>query len=615
MFHVLDPDRFLNRTVKYVRWIWTPPVVDRNGRSPRSGRSASSSSTGTRSGRGRWSSTTSSGSRSSTILQFFVILCVIGLIHEFAHAYASRSTAAKCHDIGFALFYFTPAFYCDTTDAFMFKNRWHRLWVTIAGIYIEAHDLLGRDGALGRVVSRHASSTQPLTRSMLFTGVSTVFFNINPLIKVDGYYALSSLLEMPDLRESRVAPGRRVVPEARPAAARRGAGDDAAQAADLLDLRAPLDGLHRDDHALHLQAVPELLLQVLPRYRRSSCCSLTLYQIFRKKARTLIRVAKLFYLDKKELLMSPRSRIPLAATAAVLLLVLARALEPPDHRRRRIPEAGGGGQRPGARGRDRHEGTRPARDNWSNADNRSFACRARSWRRRPDAPSPSGELHAGKSSGNRAVANAMMTFQSASRAAAAQTALETRRVSPGLPDRPQSDRRPHPDASPGGSRRPLRRRRALRSREVGDCRKMVAEVPVSERLLEYLKIGAPVTAQVQTRPMKSYAGAVATISPATIEQPQTADGKDPVAPSVNPDRFVVRAVFDNADGSLLPGAAASVKIRSAREGFRFPRVEPRLALAPLDRLVKKNAPRLRGVSIWPRGSQKFSVPESLTPAP
>jgi hypothetical protein len=27
LFNVLDPNRFLDRTVKYVRWIWTPPVV------------------------------------------------------------------------------------------------------------------------------------------------------------------------------------------------------------------------------------------------------------------------------------------------------------------------------------------------------------------------------------------------------------------------------------------------------------------------------------------------------------------------------------------------------------------------------------------------------------
>ena len=38
-------------------------------------------------------------------------------------------------------------------------------------------------------------------KMMLFTGVSTIFFNINPLRKIDGYYALASYLEIPDLRE------------------------------------------------------------------------------------------------------------------------------------------------------------------------------------------------------------------------------------------------------------------------------------------------------------------------------------------------------------------------------------------------------------------------------
>jgi multidrug efflux system membrane fusion protein len=175
-------------------------------------------------------------------------------------------------------------------------------------------------------------------------------------------------------------------------------------------------------------------------------------------------------------------------------------------------------------------------------------------------------LHTRKSSANQALANAGMMFQSASRASAAQTALETAEYRQGV----------LVVRSPIAGRILTPRPEDLEGRyvaagfnlaEVGDCRKMVAEVPVSERLLEYLKAGSPVTAQIQTRPMKSYYGAVATISPATMEQPATADGKDPIAPSVNPDRFIVRAVFDNADGALLPGAAASVKIGSAREGF------------------------------------------------
>ena len=71
------------------------------------------------------------------IIQFFFILSFIGAIHELAHAYAVKIYGGEVHDIGVALLYFTPAFYCDTTDAMLFPSKWHRLWVTGAGIYIE----------------------------------------------------------------------------------------------------------------------------------------------------------------------------------------------------------------------------------------------------------------------------------------------------------------------------------------------------------------------------------------------------------------------------------------------------------------------------------------------
>ena len=38
-------------------------------------------------------------------------------------------------------------------------------------------------------------------RVMLFSGVTGLVFNYNPLIKLDGYYVLMSWLDMPDLRE------------------------------------------------------------------------------------------------------------------------------------------------------------------------------------------------------------------------------------------------------------------------------------------------------------------------------------------------------------------------------------------------------------------------------
>src|SRR4029079_7579925 len=135
------------------------------------------------------------------IIQFFIILSAIGAIHEFAHAYGVKIYGGECHDIGFALFYFTPAFYCDTSDSFLFENRFNRLWVTVAGVYSEV--MICSIATAFWVASYPDTLVHQLAyKTMLFTGVSAVFFNINPLIKVDGYYALTSLLKMPELRET-----------------------------------------------------------------------------------------------------------------------------------------------------------------------------------------------------------------------------------------------------------------------------------------------------------------------------------------------------------------------------------------------------------------------------
>ena len=294
---------------------------------------------------------------------------------------------------------------------------------------------------------------------------------------------------------------------------------------------------------------------------------LTLYQVFRKKTRTLVRVSKLFYLDKKELLMSSRSRVPLAIAAGVLVLILAvpwsrrtigaeAFLRPAEEVAIQAPEDGVVTKvlvREGQsveRGQPLFQVSSPALD----AEAKSSAAEQ--------------ALHARKSSANRAVANAVMAYQSASRAGAAQTALETAEYRQGF----------LLVRSPISGRVLTSRTEDLEGRQVvlgytlariGDCRKMIAEVPVSERLLEYLSTGSAVSAQVQTRPLKSFSGTVLSISPATLEQPSTAVGKEPVAPSVNPGRFVALAVFENPNGELLPNAAARVKIRSAREGYAF----------------------------------------------
>jgi len=559
MFHVIDPDRFLNRTVKYVRWIWTPPVAITTVIA-----TFWTLSVFMRDFNTIFSATMDLyhffGKPLLQIVQFFTILCVVATIHEFAHAYATKVYGGECHDIGFALFYFTPAFYCDTSDTFMFKNRWHRFWVTIAGMYSE---LMICSIATAVWVYSYPDTIlhEAAYKTMLYTGLSAVLFNINPLIRVDGYYALSSLLQIPDLRETAwktigawIQKNILRLPVALPPATRRKRIIFFVYGVfSMMYTATIMYFIYTIFRNFYFRYFPDFGVVLLV---------LTLSYIFKKKLRTTHRVGKLFYLDKKEWLMSRRSRLPLAGIAVALLVILGipwthrkisgtANLKPEKLVRIEAPEDAVVAQVLVREG-DVVRKDQPL------------------FRLASSAPGEDAERHRAeqerslkRSSVARASADPALVFQSEQRASSEGAALRSA----------EARKQFLLVRSPIAGRVLTARVEDLAGRyvtggtllgEVGDCRKMVAEVAVSERLLEYLTVGAPVAALVRTRPM-SWKGSIASISPATLEQPATAAaGIDRAVASIRPDRFVVRAVFDNPDGRLLPGAAAKVKIQSRR---------------------------------------------------
>jgi multidrug efflux pump subunit AcrA (membrane-fusion protein) len=293
---------------------------------------------------------------------------------------------------------------------------------------------------------------------------------------------------------------------------------------------------------------------------------LTLTQIFRKKARTAIRVGKLFYLDKKDLVKSPRSRLPMAVIGALLLLFLlvpwsrrtirADALLKPVSEVQLAATQDGRVAEVLVREGDTVRQGQPLFRVTSSAADEELSRRT-----------VERERFAKRSSGSREAGNAAGVFQATQQGSSAEAALRSSEIRhEGLLIR-----------SPIAGRVLTPRTEDLAGRfvtagfplaRVGDCRRMVAPLPVSERLLEYLKPGAPVRAQIDTSPMRSWPGRVSMVSPATLEQPVTAQANvERLAPSRRPDQFVALAVFDNTDGSLLPGAQARVKIRSNRESY------------------------------------------------
>ncbi|MCG3126933.1 MAG: hypothetical protein CHACPFDD_01788 [Phycisphaerae bacterium] len=128
-------------------------------------------------------------------------LTLVGLkfFHEMGHAFACKRFGGHVPEMGAYFIMFTPCAYVDATASWGFTRRRERLIVALAGMYIES--------IFAAVAVFVWAMTQPsLLNSVAYnviflaSGV-TLLFNINPLMRYDGYYILSDLLELPNLRQ------------------------------------------------------------------------------------------------------------------------------------------------------------------------------------------------------------------------------------------------------------------------------------------------------------------------------------------------------------------------------------------------------------------------------
>ncbi len=122
---------------------------------------------------------------------------LVKAFHELGHAYATKVWGGEIHEIGVMLLIFVPVPYVDASASAAFRNKWTRAAVGAAGIMVEA-------GLASIALLVWIAAEPGLVRAFAFNviligGVSTLLFNGNPLLKFDGYYVLSDLLEIPNL--------------------------------------------------------------------------------------------------------------------------------------------------------------------------------------------------------------------------------------------------------------------------------------------------------------------------------------------------------------------------------------------------------------------------------
>jgi multidrug efflux pump subunit AcrA (membrane-fusion protein) len=196
---LLDPDSFVTRLERHVRFFFTRTFVVFAASLVVLAALTLWANRSEVLGRVKDFGLITAGSGMGIVAVWLTALSVV-CIHEMGHGVTCKHFGGDVHEMGFLLLFFQPCFYCNVNDAWTFESRAARLWVTAAGGFIEI--TLGSFCVLVWAATEPGSAVHGIAYLVFMISLSSsLLFNMNPLIKLDGYYLLADILKIENLRD------------------------------------------------------------------------------------------------------------------------------------------------------------------------------------------------------------------------------------------------------------------------------------------------------------------------------------------------------------------------------------------------------------------------------
>ena len=188
----VDPNRFLDWTVPYVRHWWNrwglllwgltvAPALVLAGV--------------------HWTEITSNLSdrliAPDNVLLLAAVFAGIKACHELGHAFAVKVKGGEVHELGVMALVFFPVPYVDASAANALRSKWERAAIGAAGMLVET--FLAALALFAWILLEPGLLRSLMFNVMAVAGFSTVIFNGNPFLRYDAYYILADLVEVPNL--------------------------------------------------------------------------------------------------------------------------------------------------------------------------------------------------------------------------------------------------------------------------------------------------------------------------------------------------------------------------------------------------------------------------------
>lgn len=194
-FSLFNPDPWLNKHINRLRWIWTGIfgfiLCAFIGYSAAVGlheqQSMILAGQGLIQAQGIW-----------LLLPFILLSLLVVTIHELGHAFTLKHYGGIVPDVGMRFMLLMPSAYTNTTDSYCLVKRRQRVLVVGAGIMVQI--VIWAIAFWLWNISSAGTWLSATSLILMAAALFTVAINLNPLSKFDGYYLLSALSGINNLR-------------------------------------------------------------------------------------------------------------------------------------------------------------------------------------------------------------------------------------------------------------------------------------------------------------------------------------------------------------------------------------------------------------------------------
>ena len=122
---------------------------------------------------------------------------VLKAAHEIGHGIVCKRYGGRVPDAGLAFILFAPIAYIDVTSSWRFGSRWQRIHVAAAGVVVEL--MVATLAGIVWLSTDSAFFRQCASDLIVMATVNSLVFNLNPLMRFDGYFMLTDLLRIDNL--------------------------------------------------------------------------------------------------------------------------------------------------------------------------------------------------------------------------------------------------------------------------------------------------------------------------------------------------------------------------------------------------------------------------------